>query len=149
MKDYITTSNEYDIVTRRLKRLYAKKEKLEIQITNITSTIKEVVVNGGTSDDKMSSYVAEKEQIEIEIREKEIEAAELKDDLEYMDSRLSNINELKEQIFVMYFIRGMKVKDIALKAYCDISTVYKKIKEINKERELAKKIQKYSDTIIS
>lgn len=148
MKDYITTSNEYEIVSRRLRRLYARKEKLEIQINNITSTIKETVVDGGTIDDKMSSYVAEKEQIELEIEEKEIEAAELKDDLEYMDSRISNINELKEQIFVMYFIRGMKVKEIAPKAYCDISTVYKKIKEINKERELAKKIQKNSDIIV-
>lgn len=149
MKDYITTSNEYDIICRRIDRLYAKKEKLETQINNITSKLKDVVVNGGFSNDKMGSYVAEKEQIELEIKEKEIEAAELKDDLEYMDSRLSNINELKEQIFVMYFIRGMKPKDIAPKVYCDISTVYKKIKEINKERELAKKSQNYCSIIIS
>ena len=141
MKNYLITSNEYDIVNRRLKRLYAKKEKLINQINNITSTLKEVVVNGGINDDKMSTYVAELEQIEIEIREKEIEAEELKDDLEYMDSRISNIKNIKEQVFVMYFIKGMKVKHIAPIIPCDISTVYAKIKEINTERQNAEKIR--------
>lgn len=134
MKNYIITSSEYDIVNRRLKRLYTKRERLELQINNITSTLKEVVVNGGESDDKMSSYVAEKEQVEIEIKELEGEAKELKEDLDYMDNRLSNINEIKEQVFVMYFIKGMKPKEIAPKIPCGKSSVYRYIDEINKER---------------
>lgn len=147
MKDYITTSNEYDIVKRRLNRLYKKREKLINDIHNITSKIKEVVVNTGFSDDKMSSYVAELEQVENDIREKELEVSELKDDLDYMDSRISNIKNIKEQVFVMHFIRGMQPKHIALQIPCDISTVYKKIREINKEREVAKKNQNYRDII--
>lgn len=134
MKNYIITSSEYEIVNRRLKRLYTKRERLELQINNITSTLKEVVVNGGVSDDKMSSYVAEKEQVEIEIKELEGEAEELKEDLDYMDNRLSNINEIKEQVFVMYFIKGMKPKEIAPKIPCGKSSVYRYIDEINKER---------------
>lgn len=143
MKDYITTSNEYDIVIRRLNRLKERKIKLKNDIENITSKIKDVVVNTGFSNDKMSSYVAELEEVENEIKEKEIEAAELQDDLIYMDSRISNIKNIKEQVFVMHFIRGMQPKHIALQIPCDISTVYKKIREINKEREVAKKNQKF------
>lgn len=142
MKNYLITSNEYDIVNRRLKRLYARKEKLELQINNITSTLKEVVVNGGISEDKMSSYVAEMEQIQIEIDELEGESAELKDDLDYMNSRISNIKNIKEQVFVMYFIKGMKPKHIAPLIPCDLSTVYIKLKEIKTERISFKKNQK-------
>jgi len=142
MKNYITTSNEYDIVMRRLNRLKERKTKLKNDIENITSKIKDVVVNTGFSDDKMSSYVAELEEVEKEIEEKEEEAEKLKSDLDYMDSRISNIKNTKEQVFVMHFIRGMQPKQIALQLPCDISTVYKKIREINKEREMAKKSQK-------
>ena len=142
MKSYIITSNEYDIVNRRLNRLYDRKTKLYNNITSCTSKPKEVLTNGGVVSDKMTDYVAEMEDVDKEIKDLEEQAAKLRDDLDYMDSRLSNINELKEQIFVMYFIKGMKVKEIAPKVYCDISTVYKKIREINKERELAKKDQK-------
>lgn len=147
MKNYITTSNEYDIVMRRLNRLKERRTKLKNDIENITSKIKDVVVNTGFSDDKMSSYVAELEEVENEIVEKEEEAEKLKSDLDYMDSRISNIKNTKEQVFVMHFIRGMQPKHIALQLPCDISTVYKKIREINKEREVAKKSQKYRDII--
>lgn len=149
MKNYIITSNEYDIVNRRLVRLKEKREMLKENITSCTSKLKDVAVMSNFSNDKMINYIAELEEIEEEIKELEKEAVQLKDDLDYMDSRLSNINELKEQIFVMYFIKGMKPKNIALKVPCDISTVYKKIKEINEERKLATKIQNYSDIIIS
>ena len=148
MKNYITTSSEYDIVIRRLNRLYDRKEKLIDNIHKITSQLKDVVVNTGFTNDKMSIYVAELEEIENEIKEKEIEAKELKEDLEYMDSRLSNIEDTKEQVFVKYFIKGMKPKHIAPSIPRDISTVYKKIKEINEERKVAKQIQTYYVKII-
>lgn len=147
MKNYIITSSEYDIVNRRLNRLYKRREKLINDIHNITSKIKEVVVDTGFSEDKMSNYVAELEEVENEIKEKEIELSELEDDLRYMDSRISNIKNIKEQVFVMHFIRGMQPKHIALKLPCDVSTVYKKIREINKEREMAKKSQKFRNII--
>lgn len=134
MKNYIITSSEYDIVNRRLQRLKEKKERLKNNITSCTSTIKEVVSFGGTTNDKMTNYVAELEEIEKEIQELEGEATKLKSDLDYMDSRLSNINEIKEQVFVMYFIRGLKPLQIAPKIPCGKSSVYRYIDEINKER---------------
>lgn len=149
MKNYIITSCEYEICSKRLNRLYEKREKLQTMITKTTSNLKDVLVDGGHENDKMSIYVAELDEIEREINELEKEISNLKDDLDYMDKRLSNIEDLKEQIFVMHFIKGMKVKEIAPKVYCDISTVYKKIKEINKERELAKNSQKYSGIMVS
>lgn len=142
MKNYIITSNEYDIVNRRLKRLYERRTKLKNNIENITSKLKEVVVNTAVTDDKMSNYVAELEEVENEIKEKELEAAELKDDLDYMNNRISNIKDIKEQVFVMYYIKGMKPKHIAPLIPCDLSTVYAKIKEINVERQSSEKIRK-------
>ena len=142
MKNYIITSNEYDITIRRLERLYERRTKLKNNIHNITSKIKEVVVDAGFSNDKMSTYVAELEEVESEIKEKEIEAEQLKDDLDYMNSRISKINNIKEQVFVMYFIKGMKPKHIAPLIPCDLSTVYAKLREINTERQTSQKIQK-------
>lgn len=144
MKNYIITSNEYEIIKRRLNRLYEKRQKLKDNIHNITSKIKEVVTSGGNNQEKMLIYVAELEEVEKEIKEREEEATQLDDDLSYMLNRLSNIEDIKEQVFVMFYIRGMKPKHIALQIPCDISTVYKKIREINKERQEAKKSQKYS-----
>lgn len=148
MKNYIITSNEYEIVTRRLKRLYDRKKRLKTDITNCTSKLKDIVVSSSLNNDKMINYVAALEEVEGEIKQLEKEALDLKDDLDYMNNRLSNINEIKEQIFVMYYIKGLEPKHIAPKIPCDISTVYKKIKEINKERKVAKKSQKYSYIIV-
>lgn len=142
MKNYIITSNELDIVNRRIKRLKEKKDRLKENITSCTSKLKDVVSFGGTTDDKLSNYVAELEEVEKEIKELEEEATKLKGDLDYMDSRLSNINEIKEQVFVMYFIRGMKPLQIAPKIPCGKSSVYRYIDEINKERSSWEKIRK-------
>lgn len=142
MKSYIITSNEYDIVNRRLNRLYDRKTKLYNNITSCTSKPKEVLTNGGVVSDKMTDYVAEMEEVDKEIKDLEEQAAKLRDDLDYMDSRLSNINEIKEQVFVKYFIKGMKPKDIAPKIPCGKSSVYRYIDEINKERASWEKIRK-------
>ena len=142
MKNYIITSSEYDIINRRLKRLYTRKEKIELALTDTTSKLKETVVSSGFNDDKIGTYIAELNEIEEEIEELEEQAKELKADLDYMDSRLSNINEIKEQVFVMHFIRGMKPKEIAPKIPCAKSSVYRYIDEINKEKASWEKIRK-------
>lgn len=135
MKNYIITSSEYDIINRRLKRLYTRKEKIELALTDTTSKLKETAVSSGFNDDKIGTYIAELNEIEEEIEELEEQAKELKADLDYMDSRLSNINEIKEQVFVMHFIRGMKPKEIAPKIPCGKSSVYRYINEIEQERK--------------
>lgn len=142
MKNYIITSSEYDIINRRLKRLYTRKEKIELALTDTTSKLKETVVSSGFNDDKIGTYIAELNEIEEEIEELEEQGKELKADLDYMDSRLSNINEIKEQVFVMHFIRGMKPKEIAPKIPCGKSSVYRYIDEINKEKASWEKIRK-------
>ena len=147
IKNYIVTKNEYEMASRRLERLENRKVRLKSKITSCTSKLKEVVTSSSFNNDKMPKYVAVLVELEKEIEEVKEELFELKSDLDYMDSRISNIKELKEQVFVMYFIKGMQVKDIAATVYCDISTVYKKIREIKKEREAAKKSQSFGDII--
>lgn len=142
MKNYIITSNEYDIATKRLITLENRREKLKTTITNCTSKIKEVVTSGGYQDDKMSNYVAELEEVENEIKEVAEEIKILKDDLDYMNNRISNIKEIKEQVFVYYFIKGMKPLQIAPKIPCSKSSVYRYIDEINRERANWEKIRK-------
>lgn len=142
MKNYIITSNELDIINRRLNRLYERKETLKNNMTNCTSHLKEVVSSGGVAEDKMTNYVAELEGIEEEIKDLEKQAAQLKDDLDYMENRISNINEIKEQVFTRYFIKGEKPLQIAPKIPCGKSSVYRYIDEINKERASWEKIRK-------
>ena len=142
MKNYIITSNELEIVNRRLYRLNVRKTNLYNNITSCTSKPKEVVTNGGVVSDKMTNYVAEMEEIEREIKELEEQAVQLNSDLEYMDSRLSNINEIKEQVFVLYFIRGLKPLQIAPKIPCGKSSVYRYIDEINRDKASWEKIRK-------
>lgn len=142
MKNYIITQCEYDTTMKRLERLYERRINLKNKMTNCTSTLKDVVSFGNATEDKMTNYVAALEEIEEEIKELEAEAYNLKTDLNYMDSRISNINEIKEQIFVMYFIKGMKPLQIAPKIPCGKSSVYRYIHEINKERASWEKIRK-------
>lgn len=143
MKNYIITSNEYDIIKRRLNRLYEKKERLKLSIIRITpQQLSEEPIHSGILEDKMANYVAELEDIENEIKELEEEATQLKDDLDYMENRISNINEIKEQVFTRYFIKGEKPLEIAPKIPCGKSSVYRYIDEINKERASWEKIRK-------
>lgn len=142
MKNYIITSNEYDIINKRLERLYERRTRLKTNITKTTSTLKEVVTFGGDNQDKMTDYVIRLQEVEEEIKVLEEEARQLKEDLKYMDSRLSNIQDIKEQVFVMFYIRGMKPKHIAPRIPCDLSTVYAKLREIKKECRCSEKIPK-------
>lgn len=143
MKNYLITLNDYEIVQRRLNRLYENKTRFQEQICKVTGVIKEVLVSGGVPSDKMTEYVSKIEEIDLEINELKQDSDKLKEDLDYMQERLSNIRDIKEQIFVMYFIKGMEVRNIAYRIPCDQSTVYRYIRQINKEKaKLAKKYQK-------
>lgn len=143
MKNYIITSSEYDIVIRRINRINEKKERLKTTITRITSQqLSEDPIHSSILEDKMANYVAELEEIELEIKELEEEAAKLKSDLDYMESRLTNIKEIKEKVFVFHFIKGLTPLQTAFSVPCGKSTVYRYIDEIKQERATWEKKRK-------
>ena len=142
MKNYIITQCEYDTTMKRLERLYERRIKLKNKMTNCTSALKQVATFGNATEDTMTNYVAALEEIEEEIKELEAEAYNLKTDLNYMENRIININEIKEQVFTRYFIKGEKPLEIAPKIPCGKSSVYRYIDEINKERASWEKIRK-------
>lgn len=144
MRNYYLQQNDLVIAEARLNTLKSMLKRLEEKITNCTSQMKEVMVSGGFENDKMGKYLEQKENILEEIQEKEDEIKQIKKNLKVMETALRKMHGIEEEIFVMFHIDGLKQKQIARKIPCDISTVYKYLKQINRKILTRQKNQKIS-----
>lgn len=137
MKDYYTTVQEIKICEATIRRLKRKKEKLFLKATKTTGQIKEDVTNGGKSVNSIELYVQKLiDEVESELTEKEEELKELLVSKRKIEEALRNIAKNKnndlERIFVYFYIEGKDKKQISKLMPCDLSTVYRKLKEIKR-----------------
>lgn len=144
MRNYYLQKNDLVIAEARLNTLKSKLKRLEDKITSCTSKMKDVVVSGGTDSDKMDKYIIDKEEVLSEIKELEEDIIQMKKDLKVMETILREMHGIEEEIFVMFHIDGLKQKQIAKKIPCDLSTVYKYLKQINRKISSRQKNQKIS-----
>lgn len=144
MRNYYLQQNDLVIAEARLNTLKSKLKRLDDKITSCTSRLKEVVVSGGSENDKLDRYLIEKEEVLEEIAEITNYIKQIKSNLKQMENALREMHEIQEEVFVMFHIEGLKPKQIARKIPCDISTVYKHLKEINKIISTRQKNRKIS-----
>lgn len=133
MKNYYAQLGELRIAEARLTTLLDKKALLEARITKTTSTIKDVVVYGGSSNDKMTDYVIKCEELNNKIKETEEEIKILKKGLSQMENILKNISGIEERIFRLYFIENKNPTQISFIIPCARDTVYRYLRKINKK----------------
>lgn len=139
MKNYYSQLSELRIAEARLTTLEEKKILLETNATKTTSTLKDVVAFGGSSNNKMTDYVIKCEEINKEIEEVKEEIKVLKKGLKQMEEILEDISGIEERIFRLYFMENKTITQIARIIPCDRSTVYRykdKIEEKYEARRL-------------
>ena len=127
MINYYEQLMELKIAEERLESLIEKKELLRTRIMKITSQIKENVVSGGGSSDKMTNYVIAIENVDIKINDVIEEIRTLKKGLSIMEDIFNNYSDdsIERQVFDLYYIKHKKATEIAKIIPCDRSTVYR------------------------
>jgi DNA-directed RNA polymerase specialized sigma subunit len=133
IKNYYQQLSELRIAETRLKTLQEQKELLETKATKTTSTIKEVVTFGGSSNDKMTDYVIKCEELNKKIETAEEEIRILKKGLQQMNEILKNISGIEERVFRLYYIENKNPTQISFIIPCARDTVYRYLRKIDKK----------------
>lgn len=133
MKNYYQQLSELRIAEARLKTLQEQKELLEAKVTKTTSTIKEVVTFGGSSNDKMTDYVIKCEELNMKIEEVTEEIKILKKGISLMEEILKHISGIEERVFRLYYIENKNPTQISFIIPCARDTVYRYLRKINKK----------------
>lgn len=135
MKNYFTQLQELKTAKERLNVLEQKKELYLVRATDVTSKLKEVVISGGASTDKMADYVIKCEIVNKEIEELKEEIGIMEAAINKMDSYLNEIrykSDTERRVFIYYYKDNRTPKEISLLIPCGIATVYRKLEKIEK-----------------
>jgi DNA-directed RNA polymerase specialized sigma24 family protein len=137
MKDYYKINNEIIICNTTIRHLRKKRERLFARATNTTSQLKQDITSGGSPGNAIELYVQKLiDEVETELTEKLEELKELLLSKQKIKEALKKIAENKnndlERIFVYKYIDGKSEKEIARLMPCDLSTVYRKLKQIKR-----------------
>lgn len=137
MKDYYTINQEIIICNSTIKHLRRKRERLFARATKVTSQLKQDITSGGSPENAIELYVQRLiDDVENELTEKEEELKELLLSKEKIEEALRKIAKNKnndlERIFVYKYLDGKSEKEIAKLMPCDLSTVYRKMKQIKR-----------------
>ena len=136
MKLYYVQQSELKLARERLKTLEERKHMYLRRVTSTVQVIKDVVVVGGKTPDRMSEYVIKCEEIDKEIAELKEEIKILENSIKAMDQYLEESKDkadIEGQVFILHYKDGRKPDEIANILPCGIATVYRKIKKIEKK----------------
>lgn len=156
IKSYTNTKCELEMARVRLSWLMDKKEKLYCKYFPITSKPKEIIVDGGTTNDKMAGYLQELYEIdlgtgksladEIEYQQQTID--KLQGYLNDMTVALSKMEGIEYKLFYEIVVNGTNVsksvEKVAEENNKDITSIwkhyYRKIKnELKKIEKITKR----------
>lgn len=133
MKNYYLLLTELNVAKTRLSTLEAKKQMYLRRVTSTVSVIKDVVVVGSKTPNKMDEYVIKCEEIDKEMNALKEEIAILEEGIRKMDKYLAEHKDkadLETQVFILHYKEGKKADEIANILPCGIATVYRKLKKI-------------------
>ena len=130
MKNYYDTKQELEIAKYRLSSLEERKELLYVQVLGGTSKQTDVKVNKLSIDDKMSEYLIKTYELDRKIESAKNEVGLLEYTLKKMELAMREMKEIENKIFVMRFIDGLKVYQIARKIGYSKEQTYRIIKNM-------------------
>ena len=133
MKNYYDTKQELEIAKYRLSSLEERKELLYVQVLGGTSKQTDVKVNKLSIDDKMSEYLIKTYELDRKIESAKNEVGLLEYPLKKMELAMREMKEIENKIFVMRFIDGLKVYQIARKIGYSKEQTYRIIKNIKQK----------------
>lgn len=133
MKNYYSMLSELNVAKTRYDVLDAKKRMYLRQATSTVQVIKEIVVVGSESPNKMDEYVIKCEEIDKEMDVLREEIAILEKGIKAMDKYVEehqDKEDLETQVFYLHYKDGKKADEIASILPCGIATVYRKLKKL-------------------
>lgn len=155
IRSYTDTRCEFEIAKSRLRLLTDKKEELYCKYFPITTTSKEVMVDGGEhNNDKMADYLHELHEIDIgtgksldeEIIYQQAKVNQLQEYLQEMNESLAKMSGLEYKLYYEIVIKGVSIS----KAVDNIATTYNKDTRTiwknyyNKIKKDVKKVMRFS-----
>lgn len=132
MKNYLDQQQELKIAIERIKTLREKKKMYFEQTQPKSSKMKDVVVTNSFKGDMFSTYMAKIEAIDAEIAILEQEITLLKKNLRKMEKALRKMNDSLSRVFILRYIEGLSVREIALRINYSESHIYRILGKINK-----------------
>ena len=139
MRNYFIQIQELKIAEARLRTLEERKRRLKNKIISCTNELKDVVSFTNATNDKMTNYLIQIEEINDEIEELENEIHILNQNLNTMESALEQTKNVELEIFLLKYRDNLKVKEIARKKNYSIPRVYQYLNKINKKIGLKSK----------
>lgn len=132
MKNYHDTKCEMELIKLRLEVLKQKKEALRSIAEPKSLVTDKLQVSPGTlePDRKMITYLSLSEPIDKEIEVKQKEYDFLNSKLISMEKALREAKGIEYQIFVMRYVDGLSVRQIARKVHYTREHTYSLLKNI-------------------
>lgn len=134
-RKYKDASKTYDKVLERKARLYFDMEPKAVDVSKER-------VNGGKREDQFASFVANLEEIDIELHKARNERDLQNYFLKKKELELRESQEVINKIYAYRYIDRMKVKHIALKVHYGKTKIYEYINEIEEKIEEMRSAEK-------
>jgi histone deacetylase complex regulatory component SIN3 len=136
MINYLETKCEINLLKSRLEILKMQREELEAMVGIQSAISTEIKIQSTKDCDKcIIEYIYRVSKLDEKINQKKIKLKFLENKLMEMEQILRK-SSLRHKVFVMKFVEGMKIRDIAKKLkYCE-RRIQQILNDINKEIKL-------------
>lgn len=134
MKNYYNSKLEFENKIDRIRILKHDIEKIDLKLTKITGTMKDVNTSGGEREaSKIHSYTVQKVSKQEEIKELEEEIEFLRPIIKRMEQRVNAMVGLEKEVFELFYGKNIKVKHIALMKNFSPQRIYQILDRVNEK----------------
>lgn len=134
MKNYYNSKLEFENKIDRIRILKHDIEKIDLKLTKITGTMKDVNTSDGEKEaSKIHSYTVQKVSKQEEIKELEEEIEFLRPIIKRMEQRVNAMVGLEKEVFELFYGKNIKVKHIALMKNFSPQRIYQILDRVNEK----------------
>lgn len=133
--DYVILKTAYNESLNKLKEALDKQEEAFTRtLPNAIRYDLQKVMHSPSTTSPLDDYVMNNEYLEQKIRQAKVILVERKEMLDLKEQELRNSSDLDDKIFLMRYVDGMKVEQIARKLhYSGRESIYYHIRKIKHE----------------
>jgi DNA-directed RNA polymerase specialized sigma subunit len=137
VKNYYNSKLEFENKIDRIRILKHDIEKIDLKLTKITGTMKDVNTSGGEKEaSKIHSYTVQKVSKQEEIKELEEEIEFLRPIIKRMEQRVNAMVGLEKEVFELFYGKNIKVKHIALMKNFSPQRIYQILDRVNEKLDI-------------
>lgn len=133
MRNYFIQLQELKTFEARLHTLIERKIRLKNKIKKCTRELKDDPSSSNFTNDKMTNYLIQLEELEEEILYYEQEICTLTQDLNMMEYALMEVKDTEHEIFLLKYKDNLKIEEIAKRKHYSSGRIYQYLDKINKK----------------